>query len=105
MFFKAQNIRQTMHLTMLIAHPYWTVPEHFRECLARYVENFLHYPIVRPVQSLEGRPMVTSISIIHGPMTARYVISQEDQDLAAFYSNPTNLLASGASCSPARHVQ
>ena len=23
MFFKMQNIGQTMHLTMLIAHPYW----------------------------------------------------------------------------------
>ena len=62
---------------------------------AGYNENFLHEPLVRPAQSLEGRPIVTSNSIIHGPMTARYVISQEDQELGqvlylyleAFYSN------------------
>ena len=53
----------------------------FAEGWAGYIENFLPEPLVGLAQSLEGRPMVTSISMIHGPMTARYVISQEDQEL------------------------
>ena len=76
-------------------------------------DNFLHEPLVKPAQSLEGKLMVTSVSMVQGPMTARYVFGHEDQELgqvlytylAAFYSDPSHLLESGSTCSPARHVQ
>ena len=64
---------------------------------------------MKPAQSLEGKPMVTSVSMVQGPMTARYVFGHEDQELgqvlythlAAFYSDTSRLLESGSTCSPA----
>ena len=66
-----------------------------------YVFSWSVYPPLR-----RGR------SILHRPVTAWYTIGQKDQELgqvlylclAAFYSNPQSLLASGAARPPARHV-
>ena len=91
----------------------YVVPDHYRERLAGFVDNFLNEPFERPLQSLAGTPMITTISIIQGPMTGKYVIGQENVELgqilylhlARFYSDPTGVLARGDSCSPARHAQ